>query len=76
MRSLPLNPNGRPNSDVVRPTANGIDVVRRPRDEWIIDFGVDMLEVEAALYEVPYEYILDHVKPVRTSSRSQKRDWT
>ena len=26
------NPNGRPNSDVVRPWANGMDVTRRPSD--------------------------------------------
>jgi len=29
--SLPTNPNGRPNSDVLRPLINGIDVTRRPR---------------------------------------------
>ena len=44
------NPNGRPNSDVLRPWANGLDVTRR-RDMWIIDFGWEMCEAEAALYE-------------------------
>jgi hypothetical protein len=37
--ALPLYPNGRPNSDVVRAWANGLDLVRRPRDMWIVDFG-------------------------------------
>ena len=54
MLAAPLNPNGRPNSDVVRPWVNGMDITRRPRDMWIIDFGVDMPEEQAALYEQPY----------------------
>src|SRR5207249_1092740 len=32
----PTNPNGRPNSDVVRPWVNGMDLVRRPSGQWII----------------------------------------
>jgi hypothetical protein len=36
---MPLNPNGRPNAEVVKPWANGMDIVRRPSDTWIIDFG-------------------------------------
>lgn len=69
--SLPLNPNGRPNSDVVRPWVNGLDVTRRPRDMWIVDFGVDMPEHEAALYEAPFEYVRQHVKPVREKNNRQ-----
>ena len=53
MLAAPLNPNGRPNSDVVRPWVNGMDITRRPRGMWIIDFGVDMPEEQAALYERP-----------------------
>jgi type II restriction/modification system DNA methylase subunit YeeA len=66
--ALPTNPNGRPNSDVVRPWVNGLDVTRRPQDMWIIDFGVDMPEHEAALYEVPFEYVRQHVKPLRDAN--------
>ena len=47
--ALPANPNGRSNSDVVRPWVNGLDLVRRPRGLWIIDFGVGMTENQAAL---------------------------
>ena len=36
------NPNGKPNSDIVCPWVNGLDVARRPRDMHIIDFGTDM----------------------------------
>jgi hypothetical protein len=68
MLGAPLNPNGRPNSDVVRPWVNGLDVTRRPRDMWIVDFGVNMTEDEAALYELPYEYVRQHVKPERMNN--------
>ncbi len=64
----PLNPNGRPNSDVVRPWWNGLDVVRRPRDIWIVDFGVDRPEADAALYEAPFQYVFQAVKPVREAN--------
>ena len=70
--ALPSNPNGRPNSDVVRPVANGMDVTRRPRDVWIVDFGVDMPEGEAALYEAPFEYVRRAVKPERERNRDPK----
>ena len=50
------NPHGRPNSDVLRPWANGMDVTRRPSDTWIIDFGVDRPDSDAALYEAPFQH--------------------
>ncbi|CAN5277094.1 hypothetical protein BH18ACT10_BH18ACT10_15700 [soil metagenome] len=77
MLSAPLNPNGRPNADVIKRRIGGQDVVRRPRDAWIIDFGVDMLEDEAALYEVPFEYVRQYVKPLRDKNRdeNQKLKW-
>ncbi|CAK0764395.1 hypothetical protein CCP4SC76_4080006 [Gammaproteobacteria bacterium] len=59
------NPNGKPNRDVLRPWANGLDITRRPSDTWIIDFGVGMVEAEASLYETPFQYALIHVKPMR-----------
>lgn len=75
MRNAPLNPNGRPNGDVVRPWVNGLDITRRPRDMWIIDFGVDMPEEQAALYEQPFEYVQREVKPERmTNNRATYRD--
>ena len=68
---LPANPNGRPNSDVLRPSANAMDLTRRPRGKWIIDFGVGISEVEAALYEAPFTYALEHVRPVRQRNREK-----
>jgi type II restriction/modification system DNA methylase subunit YeeA len=55
------NPHGQPNSQVVRPWTNGMDITRRPSDTWIIDFGVDMTVQDASLYEKPFEHISRHV---------------
>lgn len=62
------NPNGRPNSDVVRPWVNGMDITRRPRGYHIIDFGTDMSLEDAALYEAPFEHVNEHVRPMRESN--------
>ena len=70
--SLPANPNCRPNSDVLKPWVNGIDLTRRPSGKWIVDFGDTMNESEAALYEVPFEYIEKFVKPIRQQNRERK----
>lgn len=69
MLAAPLNPNGRPNSDVVRPWVNGLDITRRPRGMSIIDFGVDMPLEQAALYEAPFSHVETHVKPERDGNR-------
>lgn len=60
------NPNGRPNSDVVVPWVNGMDVTRRHRDRFIVDFGIEMSMAEAAMYEAPFEMIRATVQPKRT----------
>jgi len=65
MLSAPLNPNGRQNSDVVKPWVNALDITRRSRGMFIIDFGVNMPEADAALYELPFEYVRKHVIPER-----------
>jgi type II restriction/modification system DNA methylase subunit YeeA len=65
----PLNANGRPNSDVLSPWVNGLDLTRRGRDMWIVDFGWNMSEGEAALYEAPFSHVLDKVKPERDGNR-------
>ena len=67
----PANPNGRPNSDVLRPWMNGMDVTRRPADKWIVDFGWDMVREEAALYEAPYRHAREHVYPMRQRNRRE-----
>ncbi|MGI5835679.1 MAG: class I SAM-dependent DNA methyltransferase [Chloroflexota bacterium] len=63
------NPNGRPNSDIIRPWINAYDITHRLRGMQIIDFGIDMPESDASLYELPFEYILQKVKPKRINNK-------
>jgi type II restriction/modification system DNA methylase subunit YeeA len=76
MLAAPFNPNGRPNSDVVRRILKGRDVVQTNQNGWLIDFG-EMTESEAALYELPFEYVRREVKPIRDVSRRARtgRRW-
>jgi len=69
------NPNGRPNSDVIRPWINGLDIMRRPRGMWIVDFGSARSEENAALYEAPFAYVEECVKPARAASRTTRPEW-
>jgi hypothetical protein len=60
------NPNKRPNSDVIRPWTNGRNLLHPGSGKpWIIDFGLDMPEEEAAKYVLPFQYVLENVKPQR-----------
>ena len=65
----PTNINGRPNADVVVPWINGLDVTRRPRGMFIVDFGIRMDAADAAAYEAPFARIEKHVKPTRETAR-------
>ncbi|WP_306582145.1 DNA methyltransferase [Dokdonella sp.] len=71
------NPNGRSNADVVRPWANGLDVSRRPSDTWIVDFGVNMTQADAAMYEAPFAHVVEHVKEARSKNnrKAYKEKW-
>ena len=70
MMSRP-NPLGNPNSDVLKRWLNGADITQRPRNMWIIDFGTEMSEEQAALYEVPFEYIKEKVRPGRIKNKAK-----
>ena len=65
------NPHQRGNAEVLRPLWNGLDLTRRPRDIWIIDFGTDLSEADAALFERPFEYVVEHVKPEREKNNRE-----
>ena len=71
------NPNGKANSLVIKPSWNGLDVTRRPRDGWIIDFGVTMAEQEASLFEMPFEFVMEHVKPerIKNNRKAYRTNW-
>lgn len=65
------NPNGKSNSEVVRPLCNAMNITRRPSDTWIVDFDTDMSEAEAVLYESPFAYVVEHVKPERDKNNRE-----
>ena len=66
------NPHGKPNSDVVKRWMIGRDINQTSRNMWIIDFGIDMSETDAALYESPFEYVVANVKPGRDNNRDRR----
>ena len=68
---LPANPNGRPNADVLKPWTNATGLTGRPAGKWIVDFGWNMDEPEAALYEAPFEHVQDYVYVKRQKNRRE-----
>ena len=63
------NPHGLPNADVFKRWINGSDIAQRPRNVWVIDFGVDMSMNAAALFEAPFEYVKENVMPERVKNK-------
>ena len=77
MLAQPVNVNGRPNSDVVRPVLNARDIVQRVRGMYTIDFAMMGIN-EASQYEMPFEHVKEHVYPKRlekSQATHRKRWW-
>jgi type II restriction/modification system DNA methylase subunit YeeA len=72
MLSAPINPNGHSNSEVVVPWIIAKDLSDRPKGMYIVDFR-DRTEAQAALFEMPFEYIRHHVYPSRQENKRQRR---
>ena len=66
-----VNPNGKPNSDVVKRYVIGRDLNGKPQERWLIDFGA-MPESDAQLYNLPYQHCLYTVKPTRENNRERR----
>jgi type II restriction/modification system DNA methylase subunit YeeA len=66
------NPNGSPNSDVVRPIYNGSDITRRWAGNWVVDFAAKEL-AEAADYLQPFAHVEANVKPIRITNNRAAR---
>jgi hypothetical protein len=66
------NPHGSPNSDVLLPWINSLDVLRRERHTWIIDFGTNTPLEETMLYERPYEIVNERVRPERAKVQRER----
>lgn len=87
MLAAPLNPNGKPNSSVIRRWCNGMDITRRKEDRWCIDFDPALTEKDAALFELPYGALhrafaeenarraKDGERPLRHGEARTKEEW-
>ena len=62
---------GAANATVLHPWANGDALVSRWPDVWIIDFGALAVSV-AAIYEGPFSWVVQHVKPERDSNAERR----
>lgn len=62
------NPHGLPNSDVIVPWVNGLDVTRRPRNMFILDFGLVRTEDDCAKYQAPFAHVSEQVRPERVKN--------
>ncbi|MDP3084497.1 MAG: N-6 DNA methylase, partial [Rubrivivax sp.] len=71
------NPHGRSSADVLRRSANGMDLARRWSETWVIDFGVDRSELDASYFAAPFEHVQRVVKPTRALSnrKSYRERW-
>jgi MmeI, DNA-methyltransferase domain len=70
MLQEPLNVNGSPNSDVLLPYRNAVDLSRRSRDRWLIDMGTRSLQ-EAMLFERPFRHLEATVRVQRLRTGNQ-----
>ncbi|MFV1878393.1 class I SAM-dependent DNA methyltransferase [Nioella sp.] len=80
--SAPSNPNGRSNRDILRPTLNGSALTAGKTDTWLIDFPRGLTEMDASLWELPFQYLktaqYDEDQPVLGTLqefRQSVRDW-
>ena len=71
------NPHGRSNADTLLPWRNGSDLSDRPKDHWVIDYGVNTPLMAAAMYQEPFSYITLYVKPDRLKNNDggRRENW-
>ncbi len=74
---LAPNPSGLPSSDVVRLWCNGLSIVQREPDMWLVDVPPNLKVENATLYERPFEYLRQNVLPVREKNRRamRRKNW-
>jgi hypothetical protein len=71
-----VSPFGRDYTKVIVKSYNGGQLLDG-KPNWVIDFGEDLSESEASMYEAPFEYVRHVVKPEREGRREvrQKTHW-
>lgn len=55
--AMPPNPNGEPNSSILKPYWNGDDITGRPRDKWLIDLPLGLKLKDVKFYSTAYSYL-------------------
>ncbi len=69
------NPNLRPNSDVMRPVLNALEITKGAERRWLVSFPPDGSLEQAAGYAAPIKIIRQNVFPVRKENhRKAYRD--
>jgi hypothetical protein len=69
------NPNGMPNSDVLRPILNALEITKRAKTRWVVAFPPDGKWESSSFYQAPAEFVRERVKPVRDeNNRKTYRD--
>lgn len=73
-RGMLNSPNAHPfpNSDVLRPRVTARDILQRGSPGWVIDFGCDATQEQAAQFELPWKHVETHVKPARVGNRRKR----
>jgi len=66
------NPHGKSNSEVLHPYWNAKDVVNRPRDVWIVDFGMNTSLEDASLFEAPFSHLENVIQSERADNREER----
>src|SRR5260370_21339410 len=71
------NASGLPNSEVLKPSLNGAQILRRTHESFVIDFGLEENMHLVAQYELPFEYVRNNILPSRELRRElrQRRFW-
>ncbi len=71
------NPTDVSNSEVIKKRKTGADVLSKSPDSYIIDFGIDRTEESSSSYILPFQYLLNNVKPDRQKAlqKSAQEKW-
>jgi len=71
------NPSGNPNSDVVRPSFNATQFLRRTKVTWVVDFALEKNQTKASRYEKPFEFCRREIFPQRKNHHEpiQRNCW-
>jgi type II restriction/modification system DNA methylase subunit YeeA len=69
------NPHGKPNSDVIVPYVNAMDITRHNRHVWIIDYGDQKNLATVSMYAEPFEHLNLKVKPEVERTKQEREFW-